>query len=383
MSEFPTEPEGLSAAWLTKMLHGANMLGVDRSVTGHSVTLIGEGVGLLGLVVRIGLTYDGSGGPGDGSGGPGDGAGGPESVIIKFAHPLAANRAIANNARMYEREVTFFNTIADSVDVPKPACYFAAVIAETGQNIVVLEDLRGYQPADQISGVDVAQARLVIDAFVPLHAAFWNNTGQPMLDTAMRVDTNYVQAFMPSLLGTWERCLELFDYCIPADVLGEIPRYVASFRELHRAMGEHTQTLVHGDVRLDNVMIGSGDQHPVVLIDWQAVMVSNGLHDLAYLLSQSLTIECRRAHETELIEHYHARMVEHGVTDLTIEQCWAGYDTGVLFLFSYPLVIAGAFDPANERGKRLAEEILRRSAQTVSDRGLMRLLPDPTSLSAG
>ncbi len=369
MSEFPTEPEGLSAEWLTEMLHGANMLGADSAVTGHTVTLIGEGVGLLGLVVRIGLTYDG--------------AGGPESVVIKFAHPLAANRAIANNTRMYEREVTFFNTIADSVDVPKPACYFAAVIAETGQNIVVLEDLFGYQPADQISGVDVVQARLVIDAFVPLHAAFWNNTAQPMLDTAMRVDTNYVPAFMPSLLGTWERCLELFDYCIPADVLAEIPRYVASFRELHRAMGEHAQTLVHGDVRLDNVMIGSGEQHPVVLIDWQAVMVSNGLHDLAYLLSQSLTVECRRAHETELIEHYLARMVEHGVTDLTIEQCWSGYETGVLFLFSYPLIIAGAFDPANERGKRLAEEILRRSAQTVSDRGLMRLLPDQTSLLGG
>jgi thiamine kinase-like enzyme len=181
---------------------------------------------------------------------------------------------------------------------------------------------------------------------------------------------------MPSVLGTWERCLELFSSCIAPDVLVQIPHYITSMRTLHLAMGQHPQTLVHGDVRLDNVMMGTSvDQHPVVLIDWQAVMVSNAMHDLAYLLSQSLTIETRRAHEDELVRHYHSRMVDLGVTDFTIEQCWAGYDVGVLFLFSYPLIIGGAFDPDNERGKQLAEEILRRSSQTVSDRQLFAMLP--------
>ena len=34
-----------------------------------------------------------------------------------------------------------------------------------------------------------------------------------------------------------------------------------------------------------------------------------------------------------------------------------------------------SLDAANERGKRLAEEVLRRSSQTVTDRGLLKLIP--------
>ena len=61
---------------------------------------IGDGVGLLGLVVRVELTLR-----------PASDAG-PATVVIKFAHPVDANRAIAMNTRMYEREVTFFTRIA-------------------------------------------------------------------------------------------------------------------------------------------------------------------------------------------------------------------------------------------------------------------------------
>ena len=42
---------------------------------------------------------------------------------------------------------------------------------------------------------------------------------------------------------------------------------------------------------------------------------------------------------------------------------------------SYPLIIGGAFDPANERGRKLAESVVQRSSQTVSDRKLLDLLP--------
>ena len=144
-------------------------------------------------------------------------------------------------------------------------------------------------------------------------------------------------------------------------------------------MGRRTQTLVHGDVRVDNVMFGPDDQHPVVLIDWQAVMVSNPLQDLAYLLSQNLTVDDRRAHEDELVRYYFDQLVALGVTGYTLEQCWDDYDVGVLYLLSYPLIIGGAFDPANERGKQLAEEVLRRSSQTVTDRGLARCSSRPRS----
>lgn len=359
---YPVQPEELTNEWLTTALTEAGALTPGRSVTNFEVTNVGAGIGLLGLVVRVSIGYDGDA--------P---APGPESIVVKFATPVEANRAVAMNTRMYEREVTFFNSVAPSVDVPMPVCYFAAVDTTTGENIVALEDLKAYRCGDQVDGVGVDEAKLIIDAIAPLHAAFWGRTDQPLLDNAMRVDSSYAEAFPPSLDMTWENCVKLFPHAIAADVLPEVSRYVEGLRGVMKLMGQRTQTFVHGDVRLDNVMFGTGEQHPVMLVDWQAVMVSNPAHDLSYMLSQSLDVEVRRAHEAELVEYYHAALLRNGVTDYSLEQCYDDYDVGVLFLFSYPLIIGGFCD-MSPRAVQLAEAVLERSSATVSDRNLLRLL---------
>ena len=90
---------------------------------------IGDIVGVVGEVARFELTYAPS-------------KAGPASLVIKFAHRNPENRAIANNTKMYEREVIFFNEIAHQVQAPLTTCFFAAMDTTTGANIVVLEDLR-------------------------------------------------------------------------------------------------------------------------------------------------------------------------------------------------------------------------------------------------
>ncbi len=362
MANFPAQPEQLTADWLTATLHTSGALDDQCRVSTFEVTPVGAGTGLLGMVMRIHLDY-------------GVGAPGPASLVVKFAHPVEGNRAIAMNTNMYEREVSFFNDIAGSVDVPKPYCHYAAVDTVTGENIVVLEDLAAYRAGDQVTGVSPDDAKLIIDAVAPLHAAFWGRCDIPLLADFMRIDTSYAEKFPPSLYGTWQRGVELFADVISPDVLARVPEYVAKLPALHTAMGARTQTVVHGDVRLDNVMFGGGpDQHPVVMVDWQAIMVSNPLHDLSYLLSQSLDVELRRAHETELVEYYYERLRSLGVDDITLQECWDGYDAGVLFLFSYPLIIGGFCDMDDQRAIQLARVVLERSSATMSDRGLVRHL---------
>ena len=54
---------------------------------------------------------------------------------------------------MYEREVLFFNEIATQLDTPKTHCYFAGFNADTGGNMVIIEDLHDYDVGDQVTGV--------------------------------------------------------------------------------------------------------------------------------------------------------------------------------------------------------------------------------------
>jgi hypothetical protein len=364
MNDFPAHPDEITAQWLTKMLRDAGDLDDGGEVVGFETAVIGEGISLLGLVVRVALDYSGAG------------AGAPDTVVIKFATPVEVNRAVAMNTNMYGREIDFFGNIAPQVEMPLPRCYFAAIDPATGDNAVVLEDLKAYRAGDQILGIDADEAKAIIDSFTPLTAAFWGRTDQPLLADTMRIDSSYVDAFVPSVDMTWERCLELFPEAMTPEVREAVPRFVASLRDLHRMMGERTQTLIHGDVRLDNVMFAQqADQHPIVLIDWQAIMISNPMQDLAYMLSQSMDTEIRRQSEEELIAYYRDALTASGVEGYTLEQARDDYDVAVLWIMAYPIIIGGFCDTDQERSVALAELVLQRSSQTITDRNLLARLP--------
>ena len=76
---YPVQPEQLTNEWLTAALTDAGALTPGRSVTDFSVTNVGDGLGLLGLVMRADITYDVA-----------SPVPGPDSIVIKFATPVEA-----------------------------------------------------------------------------------------------------------------------------------------------------------------------------------------------------------------------------------------------------------------------------------------------------
>lgn len=140
-------------------------------------------------------------------------------------------------------------------------------------------------------------------------------------------------------------------------------------------MAEPPQTLVHGDVRMDNLMFGTRPDHrPVVAIDW-VTNVSAGIHDLAYLLSHNMPTLERRAQERRLVARYAETLGQLGVARYAPEQAWRDYRTGLLYLLGTAIVIAGTLDPANSRGQNLMQALLQRSSQAVLDHDLLQELP--------
>ena len=83
------------------------------------------------------------------------------------------NRELANTMNLYEREVSFFNEIAQGLDIPIPKCYYAAMDFDSGSDVIVLEDLFEYSLGDQIGGITGEQALMVVDVVAPLHAKYW------------------------------------------------------------------------------------------------------------------------------------------------------------------------------------------------------------------
>lgn len=57
MTDFPSHPDQLTTEWLTSQLdtagvtHGANVTDIEMSP-------VGEGIGMLGILARVAITYD-------------------------------------------------------------------------------------------------------------------------------------------------------------------------------------------------------------------------------------------------------------------------------------------------------------------------------------
>ena len=362
---FPLSPETLTATWLTDVMQAAAELPLNLQVQSFSVEPVGEIVGVIGEVVRVRLNYSAT-------------CQAPSSVVIKFAHRNPENRAIANNTRMYEREVMFFNEIASQIDIPLTRCYFAEMDLSAGGNAVVIEDLIDYRVGDQVAGINLAQVKMVVDTIAPLHARFYGRWQQEF-GHMMSIDSDeYIDSFLPGFLGSWQMAIKNFPECFPKVLLDAMPAYVAGLGGIMKMMGERTMTFIHGDVRMDNAMFGKGEpgQHPVIMIDWQNMMISNPLQDLAWLAATSLKVEVRRAIEEDMLGYYCEAMKGCGVSGYTLAQVRADYDVAVLFMMNFNMIIAGAFVPSSERAREMAVEGLRRAVEAVLDRDLLRYIPD-------
>ena len=358
---YPVHPYELTPEWLTDRLRAAQELPADVSVTRFTATPLGEGSGFMGRLVRLNLEYDGAA------------PAAPKSLIAKFAGGAGHHRDIAMQFRLYEREVRFYERVSDTLPGSAPRRYAAEIDADSGDSVILLEDLCDYRMGDQAKGCSAEEARMVIDILAPMHARYWGRIDDvawaPPIDGSIQID-----GAVGGCQHGWDPCAQRFGSVIAPEILAARDVYLAAIPALHRLMAKPVQTLVHGDIRLDNLMFGATPVHrPAVALDW-IVTRSAAVQDLAYLLSQNLTIDERRQHEADLISYYHAQIVSLGIEGYSLVQLWSDYRLAVLFLFSYAVLITGALDPTNERGARMMEQLVHRSSSALMDHDLLPML---------
>ena len=354
----------MTPEWLTAVMQSAGELQGHDVVAGWHASPIGEGVGLLSDLAKLELQYGSTASP-------------VPALIAKFAVANEVNRAVAQGLQTYEREVKFYQDLAAKVGSCCPQSYFSDIDPVTGDMVLLLEDLTDYRAGDQTRGCTVTEAELALDAVARLHAATWHAERREDLAWWPTIEGPlYSGAIGAAAANVFATTMQNFSSFVHPDVVAAGERYTAAIPELHRRMAQGPQALIHGDYRLDNFMFGTRpDQRPFVMLDMQAPIVTKAVHDVGYLLSQSLDVEARRASEHQLVQQYHAALVGHGVTDYPFEQCWEDYKLAILHCLEYAIIIAGTLEPGNARGRQFVEACLHRSCQAIVDLNLLSLLP--------
>ncbi|MDQ2754849.1 MAG: phosphotransferase [Actinomycetota bacterium] len=292
----------LTASWLS-----AALAGVADSAVVTEVSAVAVGNGMVADSVRLVLTWDRP-------------TSAPLSVVAKVAAAEETSRAAAAATRTYEIEAGFYNHLAPTVAVHRPACYLSRFDPDSGNYVVLLEDLAPAEAGDQITGCGVEDAAAAIPELAALHGPRWADP--TLLDMAWldRPAPESARRTAELLAMLYTGFVERYANRLEPDVLPLCERLMASL-EGYLAYRPPPWTVTHGDFRLDNLLFGGPR---VAVLDWQTVKVGPAISDLSYFVGSALLPEARRTHEQALVRLYHEGLRSAGV-DMTWDACWDAY----------------------------------------------------------
>ncbi len=350
MSEIPIVPWAkITPAWMTNVLGKAGFDARVAQIQGKRV-----GTGQVGESVRFTLIYDG----------PAKGA--PATVVGKFPSSDPVSRATGVDLGNYFREVWFYRNLAAGAGVTTPKCLHADVDPESHDFVLIMEDLAPAQPGDQMRGVTVEAAALVLEEAAKLHASHW---GDDALDDMPWVQES--RAAKPFSTGEMMRALwagfrDRYGARIRPDCV-EIGEAITANFEGFKTGYDGPRCLVHNDFRPDNMMFRTADGgYPVAVVDWQSYGYGGCMADVSYFMAGALGRDERRAHEDRLLRGYHARLIALGVGDYDFDALWRDYArfSPALFIMAFA---ASMIVERTERGDAMFFAMLETGASLVTD----------------
>jgi Phosphotransferase enzyme family len=341
-------PEQITDEWLSAVF------GADVRIAGSK--RIGDG--LVGMNIRYELE----------SSGPDV----PASVIAKLPSPDPTSRATGIALRNYEREVKFYTEIAPTVDIRVARCHHAAWHEDSGDFVLLMEDLSPAVQGNQITGCSLDHARVAVLELARLHGPRW---GDPTLD-----EVDWLQR---RSAGDAEQLTTLWGMFLPGFMGVYGARLSVDNREVIERFGEQLPqwlegrngalTVTHGDYRLDNLMFASDlGGSPVAAVDWQTPGHGAATGDVAYFLGAGPLPADRRAAERRLLDDYAEAISGYGVS-IDGDQFWQQYCRdaygGVIMA-----VIASQLVGASDRSEEMFLAMAERHTQHVLDVGSEQLI---------
>jgi hypothetical protein len=360
----PASPGALTPEWLTRALRSTGTI-TDATVTACHVELFGEGKGFSGQIARVGLRYDRAE------------AGVPASLVAKFQFPPpdADVREAVFHSRLYEREFRFYRDVAQDTALRTPRLYYGALRPETGECLLLLEDLAPAQTLSMLEGCTAEDAALVLRHLATFHAAWWEHPRLRVLDWLPAFDDR-AENDQRQYAQAWEVFLKKVGDLLPNGLVSLGARLRHHVVAVKGYLGQPPQTLVHGDFHLHNLLFDStSGARTLAVIDWQACSRGRAARDLVHFLVTGLLPDQRRAHEQDLLRLYHTTLTEHGVREYSFEQCLHDYRFTMLDELCFLVMVLAYVDfSVHEAAGRIRDMAIARVGGAIFDHQAGELL---------
>ena len=205
MATIPAQVADITVGWLNDVL--PQDVGRIESFT---ITRFGTGVGILGELARLHLTYvDGP-------------ASGPATMVAKCQSPAPENQFLAQAMGFYLREVNFYRDISAHLDVRVPASYHAECGPDGLPFIILIEDITDAYCPDQVKGLTLNEAERILDTVAVLHAEFWETPQLYNLTWLPPMNNPLYKAGKAMADAQWPGFVEHFGDRVGGEMLGTL-----------------------------------------------------------------------------------------------------------------------------------------------------------------
>ena len=342
-------PEAIDAAWLTEALREG---GVDAEVSSFTAKKVGTGQ--IGDCVRFTLEFARAA------------PDAPKTLVGKFPSAGAESRATGVALGNYHREVKFYQLLQKRARISTPHCYFTDVNEESHEFVLIMGDLAPAEQGDQLAGVSIEQARIVLGEAAKLHGAFWED--DTLNDYPWVSGTpNAPNAIPPELFAQlWTGFVDRYgDRVTPqARRIGEV---LSGRMEAYEALRAGPRSLIHSDFRPDNMLFDpTGARAPVTVVDWQSFGYGPAAADIGYFIAGAIEPAVRRREEPSLLAFYRDALKEQGGGPYDDDVFIRHYVTGAYqhFLTAY---FAAMVVTQTERGDAMFFKMLNGAVDLILD----------------
>jgi hypothetical protein len=266
---------------------------------------------------------------------------GPDlTVVMKCVRPRGQSHS---KDLGLPRECLFYEELASTLNVKTPAVHFSYGNMETGEKILVLENLSdciqsGYffgpisplnwgkdlkaltaSASEGLTETDIAKKAFLMAA--NLHAKYWNDPSL-MSKVWLRSTQWYIGEDKQSWTASQKIAVDAWACVRDPTKSSEIVwnDYLVSVMESsfskinwetkQKSLKAAAFTLAHGDFHPANMMYRPADDS-IVLLDWENVGIGSGPQDLAQYMISHVNVDIRKTIETELLPIYY-----HNLTSL-------------------------------------------------------------------
>ena len=317
----PLTVDEITAEWLCEALsHDPNAR--CPQIVAMEKTVIGDEKGFLSQVVRAAVTYETAT------------EGLPASFIVKIEPQKEAFREAAHNRNSFVREIRFYTELAPALSINVPDIFFAAIGPEA--SVLVMQDLGHLMAYDQVSGIEHDRVVATARSIAGVHAAYWNHDGLDRMDWVPDHEHFHSDGFEQH----WPAFADAYRLRIGKEGMQLGQRVAENLSLISDMIAARPTTLIHGDLRSDNILFGErGSPGEVMIIDWQGANRSMAAIDVARLLGGSEPVAERRGRQMEVFEAWYRSLLDAGVINYDHDQALHDFRLGVLYCLFIPVKI--------------------------------------------